>query len=194
MSNGIRLIVGLGNPSSEYVNTRHNAGAWLVDAIAHKYKLTLMNESKFFGKISKFKFADNDVFLLEPQTFMNLSGKSLLAVASFYKILPQQILVAHDELDFIAGVIKLKDGGGNGGHNGLRDIDRVIGKNYWRLRIGIGHPGDKNKVADYVLKKPSIDDLIDINNAIDKAVSILDLILSSSATDLSTAMKKLHTV
>ncbi|HMT03864.1 MAG TPA: aminoacyl-tRNA hydrolase, partial [Burkholderiales bacterium] len=152
MASKIRLIVGLGNLGSEYAETRHNAGFWFIDAISKKYGLKLQLEKKFFGLIGKI---GNDILLLEPQTFMNISGKSVLAVASFYRILPHQILVVHDELDFEPGIIKLKQGGGDGGHNGLRDIDKVIGKDYWRLRLGIGHPGDKNKVADYVLKKPS---------------------------------------
>lgn len=191
MSSKIRLIVGLGNPGVEYVDTRHNAGFWFIDAITNKYKVKLYQEKKFFGLLGK--FAEDEILLLEPQTFMNISGKSVLAAASFYKILPQQILVVHDELDFEAGIIKLKQGGGDGGHNGLRDIDRVIGKGYWRLRIGIGHPGDKNKVSDYVLKRPNIDESIDINNAIDRGLSILDLLLSSSIEDFNIAIKKLHT-
>ncbi len=190
MASKIRLIVGLGNLGSEYAETRHNAGFWFIDAISKKYGLKLQLEKKFFGLIGKI---GNDILLLEPQTFMNISGKSVLAVASFYRILPHQILVVHDELDFEPGIIKLKQGGGDGGHNGLRDIDKVIGKDYWRLRLGIGHPGDKNKVADYVLKKPSTDDLIDINNAIDKGLSVLDLILSDNSEDFNMAMKKLHT-
>ena len=190
MASKIRLIVGLGNPGSEYTETRHNAGYWFIDAINKKYGLKLQLEKKFFGLMGKI---GNDILLLEPQTFMNISGKSVLAVASFYRILPNQILVVHDELDFEPGIVKLKQGGGDGGHNGLRDIDKVIGKDYWRLRLGIGHPGDKNKVADYVLKKPSIDDLIDINNAIDKGLSVLDLILSDNSDDFNMAMKKLHT-
>ena len=190
MASKIRLIVGLGNPGSEYTETRHNAGYWFIDAINKKYGLKLQLEKKFFGLMGKI---GNDILLLEPQTFMNISGKSVLAVASFYRILPNQILVVHDELDFEPGIVKLKQGGGDGGHNGLRDIDKVIGKDYWRLRLWIGHPGDKNKVADYVLKKPSIDDLIDINNAIDKGLSVLDLILSDNSDDFNMAMKKLHT-
>ncbi len=190
MNSKIRLIVGLGNPGSEYAETRHNAGFWFIDAISRKYELKLQLEKKFFGLMGKI---GNDTLLLEPQTFINISGKSVLAIASFYRILPNQILVVHDELDFEPGIIKLKQGGGDGGHNGLRDIDKVISKNYWRLRLGIGHPGDKNKVADYVLKKPSIEDLIDINNAIDKGLSVLDLLLSDNFDDFNMAMKKLHT-
>ena len=185
----IRLIVGLGNPGSAYSNTRHNAGFWFVDELASKYKANLANESKFFGVLGKFNYQNRDIYLLKPQTYMNLSGKSVLALASFYKILPSEIMVAHDELDFAPGVAKLKLGGGNGGHNGLKDIDSVIGKEYLRLRLGIGHPGDRNKVADYVLKKPLLDEKISIDNSIDKALSVSDLLLSG---DINTATKLLH--
>ena len=187
---GIKIIVGLGNPGFEYADTRHNAGFWFVDSVATKHKINFVTESKFFGVTARFKQNGEDVFLLKPQTFMNLSGKAVVALALFYKILPQQILVVHDELDFDAGIIKLKQGGGNGGHNGLKDIDRVISKDYWRLRIGIGHPGDKNKVVNYVLKSPSMNERIDIERAVDKAGTILDLLL---AGDFPKAMKQLHT-
>lgn len=187
----IKLIVGLGNPGYEYTETRHNAGFWFVDSVAAKYKVSFQSEAKYYGEVAKFKHNGEDVFLLKPQTFMNLSGKSVVALALFYKILPSQILVAHDELDFNPNVVKLKYGGGNGGHNGLKDIDRVIGKDYWRLRIGIGHPGDRDKVVGYVLKKPIVDERIEIDRSIDKSISSLDLIL---AGDFNNAMKKLHTV
>ncbi len=190
MPNNIKLIVGLGNPGAEYVDTRHNAGFWFVDTLARKFKVNFTAESKFYGMVARFKHNGDDVFLLKPQTFMNLSGKSVVALALFYKILPNQILVAHDELDFTTGIIKLKQGGGNGGHNGLKDIDRVISNNYWRLRIGIGHPGDKNKVVGYVLKSPSQNERIDIDNSLDKTLSILDLLLIG---DFAKALKKLHT-
>ncbi|MFN8769911.1 MAG: aminoacyl-tRNA hydrolase [Neisseriaceae bacterium] len=186
----IKLIVGLGNPGSEYAETRHNAGFWLVDSVANKYNVAFKNESKYFGEVAKFKYNNEDIFLLKPQTFMNLSGKAVAALALFYKILPDQILVAHDELDFNPNVVKLKYDGGNGGHNGLKDIDRVIGKNYWRLRLGIGHPGDKNKVVSYVLKKPTVDEKIEIDRSIDKSISFLELLLDGKFDD---AMKKIHT-
>ncbi|HLX53045.1 MAG TPA: aminoacyl-tRNA hydrolase, partial [Aquella sp.] len=156
----IKLIVGLGNPGAEYATTRHNVGFWFVDLLATKFKVILQPSGKFFAEAGKFRFEDNDVWLLKPQTFMNLSGKSVLALASFYKILPGEILVVHDELDFAPGIAKLKLGGGAGGHNGLRSIESVIGKDTWRLRIGIGHPGDKNKVVGFVLKKPLKDEEI----------------------------------
>lgn len=190
VNNMIKLIVGLGNPGHEYVNTRHNAGFWFVDAVADKYNAKFKMEAKYFGEVAKFKYNNNDVFLLKPQTFMNLSGKSVMALAIFYKILPNQILVAHDELDFKPNVAKLKLGGGNGGHNGLKDIERVIGKDYWRLRIGIGHPGIKDKVVGYVLKSPILDERIEIDRSIDKTLTILDDLLLGN---FEVGMKKLHT-
>jgi len=186
----IKLIVGLGNPGQAYEDTRHNAGFWFIDLIAKKYQANLSMESKFFGFIGKFRFQGEDIYLLKPQTYMNLSGKAILALAQFYKITPGQILIAHDELDFAPGIIKLKLGGGAAGHNGLKDTERVIGRDYWRLRIGIGHPGDKNKVADYVLKKPRLEERIDIDNALDRAVAILEQFIGG---DKNTAMKTLHT-
>ena len=188
---GIKLIVGLGNPGNEYKNTRHNAGFWAVDTIATKYKANFSASAKFFGDVACVELNKIDIFLLKPQTFMNLSGKSVLAMASFYKIAPEQILVIHDELDFAVGTIKLKQGGGNGGHNGLKDIDRVIGKNYWRLRVGIDHPGDKHKVASYVLKSPSVDDKISIDNSIDRGISVLGSLIDG---EYNNAMKLLHTL
>ena len=185
----VRLIVGLGNPGADYSNTRHNAGFWFIDGLAHKYKSSLANEAKFFGIIGKFSFEKRDVYFLKPQTYMNLSGKSVLALANFYKILPNEIMVAHDELDFAPGIARFKFAGGNGGHNGLKDIDRVIGKDYLRLRLGIGHPGDRNKVADYVLKKPLLDEKILIENSIDKVLSVSDLVLSG---DIGAATKIVH--
>lgn len=186
----IKLIVGLGNPGDEYVQTRHNVGFWFLDHLAQKLGTKFVLEGKFFGFLTKVKFPDADLFLLKPQTYMNLSGKSVQAVANFYKIKPEEILVVHDELDFNPGIIKLKQGGGNGGHNGLKDIDRVIGKNYWRLRVGIGHPGAATKVVGYVLNRPSTNELIEIENSIDKALAVRDLFLSG---DFANAQKKLHT-
>jgi len=188
--NLIRLIVGLGNPGADYSNTRHNAGFWFVDAIADKHRVLMQTEGKFFGIAGKFKYQGQEVFLLKPSTFMNLSGKAVLALAQFYKIELSQILVVHDELDFEPGVARLKFGGGNGGHNGLKDITRIFGPEYWRLRLGIGHPGDKNMVHDYVLHKPSVDDKISIGNAIDNSKSILEYLINAH---FEQALKQLHT-
>ena len=186
----IKLIVGLGNPGREYQDTRHNAGFWLVEQLARKLGISFNLEGKYFAEVAKTKVAGQDLWLLKPQTYMNLSGKAVLSLASFYKILPEEILVVHDELDFKPGTTKLKQGGGNGGHNGLKDIDRVIGKNYWRVRIGIGHPGDASKVAGYVLNKPSVDDLILIEQNIDKVISVKDALI---AADFANAQKIIHT-
>lgn len=185
----INLIVGLGNPGRGYENTRHNAGFWFVDNLAKKLGLSFTLEGKYFAELTKTKINGEDLFLLKPQTYMNLSGKSVQAVANFYKILPASILVAHDELDFKPGTSKLKCGGGNGGHNGLKDIDRVIGRDYWRLRLGIGHPGDSNKVASYVLNNPLLEEKIEIERNIDKALNISDLLIKA---DFANAQKILH--
>ncbi len=152
----IKLFVGLGNPGTEYEATRHNAGFWWVDALARELKLSLVADRSYHGLVARGNVNGQTVWLLEPQTYMNLSGKSVAALARFFKIAPQDILVVHDELDVPPGQAKLKFGGGHGGHNGLRDIHAQLGTgDYWRLRIGIGHPGDKNEVADWVLKKPA---------------------------------------
>jgi peptidyl-tRNA hydrolase, PTH1 family len=154
----IKLFVGLGNPGTEYEATRHNAGFWWVDALARELKLSLVADRSYHGLVARGSVKGQTVWLLEPQTYMNLSGKSVAALARFFKIAPQDILVVHDELDVPPGQAKLKFGGGHGGHNGLRDIHAQLGTgDYWRLRLGIGHPGDKNEVADWVLKKPAPD-------------------------------------
>ncbi|MBY0445297.1 MAG: aminoacyl-tRNA hydrolase, partial [Burkholderiales bacterium] len=151
----IKLIVGLGNPGSDYAQTRHNAGFWWVDEVAKDANASLRHDNKFHGLAAKARLHGSDFWLLEPQTFMNRSGLSVVALAQFYKILPAEILVVHDELDIPAGQIKLKQGGGNGGHNGLKDIQAHLGTpDFWRLRVGIGHPGNKAEVANFVLKPP----------------------------------------
>ena len=151
----IKLFVGLGNPGTEYEATRHNAGFWWVDGLARDLGLHLSHDRAYHGLVARGSVKGQNVWLLEPQTYMNLSGKSVAALARFFKIAPEEIVVVHDELDVPPGQAKLKFGGGHGGHNGLRDIHAQLGTaDYWRLRIGIGHPGDKNEVADYVLRKP----------------------------------------
>ena len=154
----IKLFVGLGNPGPDYEATRHNAGFWWIDALARELKTTLVPERSYYGLVARTTVNGQTVWLLEPQTFMNLSGKAVASLARFFKILPEEILVVHDELDISPGQVKLKRGGSHAGHNGLRDIHGQLGSpDYWRLRIGIGHPGDKNEVANWVLKKPSPD-------------------------------------
>lgn len=191
MMSDIQLIVGLGNPGSEYENTRHNAGAWLVERLAETYRIPLSADKKFFGKAGKGMIEGKTVWLLLPTTFMNASGKSVQALANFYKLSPEQILVAHDELDMPTGVAKFKQGGGHGGQNGLRDIIGKLGnnKNFHRLRIGIDHPGDKNKVTGHVLGKASKSEQQAIDNAIDEAIRVIPMAL---AGDLPKAMNRLH--
>ncbi|MDU1535460.1 MAG: aminoacyl-tRNA hydrolase, partial [Neisseria sp.] len=156
MSNKIKMIVGLGNPGGEYEQTRHNAGFWFLDELAWQWKVSFKEEKKFFGEVARANLPDGDVWLLKPMTFMNRSGQSVAALAQFYKIKPEEILVVHDELDIPCGRIKFKLGGGNGGHNGLKDIQARLGTpDYYRLRLGIDHPGDRNLVVAYVLNKPS---------------------------------------
>lgn len=188
----IKLIVGLGNPGPQYLDTRHNAGAWFVEQLADQNNADLKPESKFHGLTAKVFFGGHPVHLLVPTTFMNRSGAAVQAIRQFYKIEPEEILVAHDELDFDAGVSKLKIGGGHGGHNGLRDIIQKLSgsKDFLRLRVGIGHPGDKSKVHSYVLKKPSVADKMLIDRSIDDASRIIDTIVQG---DIARAMNELHT-
>jgi len=174
----IRLIVGLGNPGPEYAATRHNAGFWFVDAVAERLRAPLVPERGYFGLAARARVAGRPVWLLEPTTWMNLSGKSVAALARFYKIEPAEILVAHDELDLLPGQVKLKQGGSHAGHNGLKDIQAQLGSaDYWRLRLGIGHPGVKAEVIDYVLQKPSGADREGIQKGVELALSSLDLVL-----------------
>ena len=153
----IKLFVGLGNPGSEYQATRHNAGFWWLDALAQDLKVVLVPDKAWHGVVGRTTVEGQNRWLLKPQTFMNLSGRSVAALARFYKILPHEILVAHDELDLLPGRLKLKRGGSHAGHNGLRDLHEQLGSDdYWRLRLGIGHPGVKAEVVDWVLKKPLV--------------------------------------
>jgi len=186
----VQLIVGLGNPGPRYDRTRHNAGFWFLDALAAQYRCDLKSESRFHGAVGRCTIAGQDCRLLRPDTFMNHSGRSIAAVARFYRIPPEAILVAHDELDLDPGVVRLKRGGGHGGHNGLRDTIAQLGsKDFLRLRIGIGHPGHKDQVVDYVLQKPSPDDRIAIERAIDRALDVVPEVISG---DLERAMNRLH--
>ncbi|KTL60186.1 peptidyl-tRNA hydrolase [Photorhabdus laumondii subsp. laumondii] len=190
MSN-IKLIVGLANPGAEYAQTRHNAGAWYVDLLARSHNQSLKEESKFFGYTARINICGHDIRLLVPTTFMNLSGKSVAALASFYRIQPDEILVAHDELDLPPGVAKMKLGGSHGGHNGLKDIQNKFGNNpnFYRLRIGIGHPGDKNKVVGFVLGKPPASEQQLIDDAIDEARRCTDILMKQ---DMDKAINRLH--
>lgn len=174
----IKLIVGLANPGAKYEGTRHNAGEWLVNELAKMYNTSLKEEAKYFGKVAKINTAQGEVRLLVPTTFMNLSGKAVGALTNFYRIKPEEILVAHDELDLPPGVAKIKQGGGHGGHNGLKDIIASLGNsnNFYRVRIGIGHPGHKDLVAGYVLGKPAPQDQEKINSAVDEASRCVEVL------------------
>jgi PTH1 family peptidyl-tRNA hydrolase len=186
----VQLIAGLGNPGSEYEDTRHNAGFWFVDAVARQHNAVFKSEKKFHGQVAKFTHAGHDVWLLKPDTYMNLSGQAVQALARFFKIGTDNILVVHDDLDLPPGTVRLKHGGGHGGHNGLRDIISKLGGNgFQRLRIGIGHPGDKNRVTGHVLKKTSSDDRIAIDNGIDAALKLLPQILDGESQKV---MNQLH--
>ena len=188
---GIRLIVGLGNPGPEHARTRHNAGFWFIDALAQKAGARFGLDSKLFGETAKADIGGQSVWLLKPATFMNLSGKSLTAALRFWKIEPGEMLVAHDELDLPPGTARLKFDGGHGGQNGLRDTMRLLGHGkFHRLRIGIGHPGHKDKVTPWVLGKPGRDDEAGILRAIDDAIGVLPLAVNGNFMD---AMTRLHT-
>ena len=191
----IRLIVGLGNPGADYTDTRHNAGFWFVDSLAQQLSISFRFDKRFNAAETKtpvHSVTDSkDIILLKPQTFMNRSGQSVGAVARYYKLQPTQILVVHDELDLDAGDNRLKQGGGHGGHNGLRDIINHLGeKDFFRLRVGIGHPGDRNQVINYVLRKPSISDQSAIEEANQRSLDVMPQVFEGR---LDKAMQALHT-
>ena len=188
---GIRLIVGLGNPGAEHARTRHNAGFWFIDALASKVGARFGLESKLHGETAKYHSQGQTVNLLKPATFMNLSGRSVASALRYWKIEPEECLIAHDELDLDPGTARLKFDGGHGGQNGLRDTVQNLGHGqFHRLRIGIGHPGHKDRVTPWVLGRPSKDDEAAILRAIDEAIAVLPLAI---AGDFNEAMKQLHT-
>lgn len=190
----IRLIVGLGNPGPDYEQTRHNAGFWLVDNLANSLGARLQRETRFNALMAKTAIAGNELWLLEPQTYMNRSGQSVGGLARFYKINPDEVLVIHDELDMMPGVAKLKKGGSSGGHNGLKDITAALGtQDYWRLRIGIGHPRTlslQQAVADFVLHRPRREEQLLIDEAIEKSLKIIPLLCEGQ---FPLATTQLHT-
>ncbi|HBQ44048.1 MAG TPA: aminoacyl-tRNA hydrolase [Thiomicrospira sp.] len=187
----VKLIVGLGNPGKQYEQTRHNAGFWFVEEVARQYGVEFRPETKFLGESARIQNNQIDVWLLKPATFMNRSGQSIQALAKFYKIAVENILVVHDELDLPAGTARLKKSGGHGGHNGLRDtIAAMSSKNFQRLRLGIGHPGDRNMVVDYVLKSPSKIEAQLIEEAIYQASKVLPELINGNIAE---AMQQLHT-
>ncbi|WP_119354681.1 aminoacyl-tRNA hydrolase [Azohydromonas sediminis] len=186
----LRLLVGLGNPGPEYDATRHNAGFWWIDAVARKLGATLVAERSYHGLVARVNRPAGPLWLLEPQTYMNVSGKSVAALARFFKIAPGEILVAHDELDLPPGQLRLKLGGGHAGHNGLKDIVAQLGSaDFWRLRLGIGHPGVKAEVVNYVLRKPPPAERDAIEQCIARSLDALDLLL---AGEMDRATMRLH--
>jgi peptidyl-tRNA hydrolase, PTH1 family len=193
MSDPIRLIVGLGNPGPEYETTRHNAGFWLADHYADDLRASFNFEKSFFGLVAKAKRGGENVLLLKPATYMNRSGQAVGALARFYKLAPEQVLVLHDELDLLPGQVKIKQGGGHAGHNGLKDIQAALGSpDFWRIRIGIGHPrtlGLAQQVADFVLHAPRREEQSGIDGVIDRCRAVLPVLLDG---DLTQATRQLH--
>ena len=186
----IRLMVGLGNPGAEYDGTRHNAGFWFIDEVARQLKAPLAPDRAYFGMAARASRPNGPLWLLEPMTFMNLSGKSVSALARFFKIAPDEILVAHDDLDLAPGHMKMKFGGSHAGHNGLRDIQAQLGTgDFWRLRLGIGHPGIKSEVSGYVLRRPPVSERMAVDECITQSLGVLDLLIDGP---MDRAMMKIH--
>lgn len=185
----IHLIVGLGNPGQKYSTTRHNAGFWFLDQLANQFHASFRSETKFKGDVASFDFENRRVWLLRPATFMNLSGESLGPFARFYQIAPVNTLVIHDEIDLPPGTVRIKKGGGHGGNNGLRNIFTHFSKEFWRMRIGVGHPGDRDEVISYVTQTPSASDKTLISDSIDQAMETIPKVLQG---DMEAAMQILH--
>ena len=186
----LSIIAGLGNPEDKYERTLHNAGFWFVDAVARKYGGQFRYEKKFDADICKVGIAGADVWLVKPQSYMNHSGQPVRAVLDYYRLNPRHMLVAHDEIDLPPGTVRLKQGGGHGGHNGIRDVMAHCGKDFMRLRIGVGHPGEKDKVTGYVLKRASADIEAAVEGNVDDALAVTPMIIEDG---LNAAMKQLHT-
>jgi PTH1 family peptidyl-tRNA hydrolase len=185
----LRLIVGLGNPGAEYARTRHNAGFWLVDELARRHRGMFRGESRHQGELARVAIGGDDVWLLKPTTFMNRSGASIASLCGFYKISAEQVLVGHDEIDLPVGAVRLKQGGGHGGHNGLRDAIATVGDGFWRLRLGVGHPGSRDQVVDYVLRRAPAEEDALLQQAIGIAADIIPAVLADGAQK---AMNRLH--
>lgn len=190
MPKQIRIIAGLGNPEEQHERTLHNAGFWFVDALAQKYGGLFRYDKKFDADYCRINLHGDNVWLVKPQSFMNLSGGPIRGMLDYYQLNVSELLVAHDEIDLPPGTVRLKLGGGHGGHNGLRDIIRHCGRDFVRLRLGVGHPGDKNKVTNYVLKRASKDTEAALEKNIDEAIDVMPLLIDEG---LNAAMKKLHT-
>lgn len=191
MADPIRLVVGLGNPGADYAATRHNAGFWWLERFAAECGARLAPESRFHARVARCKYGEREIILAAPQTFMNASGRAVAAIAHYYKIPPAQLLLVYDELDLAPGVAKLKFGGGHGGHNGVKDTKQALASaDFWRLRLGIGHPEDRNAVVEYVLKPPSRAESVAIERAIDASLAVMPDALSGA---MEQAMLRLHT-
>jgi PTH1 family peptidyl-tRNA hydrolase len=187
--NTLRLIVGLGNPGAEYARTRHNAGFWLVDELARRHGGTFRQEGKHQAELARVRMNGGEIWLAKPMTFMNRSGGPVSSILGFYKIAPGEMLVAHDEIDLPSGTVRLKDAGGHGGHNGLRDLIAAQGEGFWRLRIGVGHPGGAREVVDHVLTRPTAEDQGAIDATIAAGADAIETMLRDGA---QIAMNKLH--
>ena len=186
----LKLVVGLGNPGAEYARTRHNAGFWYVDELARTAGGSWRRESRYQCELTRVKVAGHELWLMKPQTFMNKSGAAVQALAAFYRIAPAEMLVVHDEIDLPPGVVRLKEGGGHGGHNGVRDVIAQLGPDFWRLRIGVGHPGAKDQVIDAVLDRATPDEQPLIDAALERAHAALPDLLRDGAQK---AMNRMHT-
>lgn len=186
----LSIIAGLGNPEDRYERTLHNAGFWFADAVARKYGGQFRYEKKFDAEICKVDIAGEDVWLVKPQSYMNHSGQPVRAVLDYYRLNPRHMLVAHDEIDLPPGTVRLKQAGGHGGHNGIRDVIAHCGRDFMRLRIGVGHPGEKDKVTGYVLKRASADIEAAVERNVDEALAVTPTIIEDG---LNAAMKQLHT-
>jgi len=189
-SSELKLIVGLGNPGAEYARTRHNAGFWLVDELARRHGGSFRAESRHQGEIARVKISGREIWLLKPTTFMNRSGGAVQSLSGFFKIAPGEMLVAHDEIDLPVAALRLKEGGGHGGHNGLRDIIATLGDAFWRLRIGVGHPGSKPEVVDYVLRRAPAEEDALLQQAVVAGADIIPVVIEQGAQK---AMNRLHT-
>jgi PTH1 family peptidyl-tRNA hydrolase len=190
MSSHLSIIAGLGNPEERYERTLHNAGFWFVDELARRAGVAFKYEKRFDAELCRIRIADDEVWLVKPQSYMNLSGGPVRGVLDYYRLSAAKLLVAHDEIDLPPGTVRLKKGGGHGGHNGIRDTLKHCGQDFMRLRLGVGHPGDKDRVTGYVLKRASGDVEAAVTRNVDEAADVMSLL----ATDgLNAAMKELHT-
>jgi PTH1 family peptidyl-tRNA hydrolase len=189
--NALKIIVGLGNPGAEYARTRHNAGFWLVDELARRHGGVFRFEGKHQAELARVRIGGEELWLAKPMTFMNRSGGPVSSVLGFYKMTPAQMLVAHDEIDLPSGTVRLKEAGGHGGHNGVRDLIAALGNGFWRLRIGVGHPGIKNEVVDFVLTRAGADEQRTIDETIVAGADAIEQMLRSGA---QIAMNKLHSL